>query len=125
MMKSGSLDSGGDWVETTSLARLIEEEMITAELIDLDEEDEEATLNRRKTFVAIATAIVKHLTASLEITISTGDLRAASETGGKLPASSLSFTVSSGTLTLAAGSIRSAADSKIPPSARTLTGKVR
>ena len=46
MMVPGSLTAAGEWSEASSLAREIEQQMIGQELINLDDETEEAPESR-------------------------------------------------------------------------------
>lgn len=67
MLKPGSLVGGV--LEVGSMAEAIELAMVAHDLLDLDEETPEAAENRRKTFIAIATGVINHLKANLEITV--------------------------------------------------------
>lgn len=127
MMVPGSVDADGEWVEAASLAREIEQQMIAQELLDPDDETEETTTSRRKTFVAISTAAVNHLTSDLEISLNAGDLRAAGETSAQLPRVQKTFEVVAGQVTMNAGGLRGASDggTPVPLAAKTLAGKVR
>ncbi len=126
MMIPGSLDGNGEWVEANSLARSIEEEMLGDELIDLEEETEEATETRRRTFIALSRAVINHLKGNLEITVSEGDLRSADETDARLPRSNRSFPVVAGEVMIQTGDLRPAGDqgTPIPLTTKTLSGKV-
>jgi hypothetical protein len=126
MLIPGSVNAGGDWVEAASLARAIETEMIADDLLDLAEEDEDTTRQRRRTFVAMARAIVSHLRGQMDITIEPGALRATGETAGQLPAGSTSFTVVGNQVTIPAGDIRAAGATgiRIPHVSKTLSGTV-
>lgn len=67
MLKPGTIV--GDSLEAGSMARAIEDAMVAAELIDLDDETPEAAEKRRKTFIAIATGVITHLKANLEVRV--------------------------------------------------------
>jgi hypothetical protein len=67
MLKPGTLS--GDALEAGSMAQAIELAMIAQGLIDLDEETPDAAENRRKTFIAIATGVINHLKANLDIRV--------------------------------------------------------
>lgn len=67
MLKPGIIV--GDSLEANSMARAIEDAMVAQEVIKLDEETEEAAENRRKAFIAIATGVINHLKANLEIKV--------------------------------------------------------
>lgn len=69
MLKPGSLV--GDALEANSMALAIEQAMVAQGLLDLDEEQPEAAENRRKALIAIATGVVSHLKAQLEIVVAT------------------------------------------------------
>lgn len=58
-----------DDLQPGSMARAIEDAMVAAELIQLDEETPEAALDRRKAFIAIATGVINHLRTNLEIVV--------------------------------------------------------
>ena len=70
MLKPGFLV--GESLQPGSMAEAIELAMVDHELLDLDEETTEAAENRRKTFVAIATGVINHLKANLDITVAAG-----------------------------------------------------
>lgn len=127
MLVAGSVNSNGDWVEATSLARAIETELIAQELVDPAEETEDALLTRRKGLVALSRGIVTYLTANLDVVLNTGDLRNTGESGGQVPATQKSFTVSSNQIVINAGALRGASDSgvRVPLATKTLAGKVR
>ena len=126
MLIPGSLDSSGEWGEAASLARSIEAAMIADDLLDLAEEDEAATKQRRRTFIAMAMGIVNHLRAHLDITIDAGALRTTGETAGQLPAASATFTLVGSQITIGAGAIRAASATgiRLPHSTKTLSGTV-
>jgi len=67
MLKPGSLS--GDSLEPGSMAAAIEAAMVQQGIINLDEETAEAAENRRKTFIAIATGVIQHLKANLQIVV--------------------------------------------------------
>ncbi len=67
MLKPGSLV--GDALEPGSMAEAIELAMVAGDLLDLDEDTPEAAENRRKTFIAIATGVINHLKANIEIAV--------------------------------------------------------
>ncbi len=126
-MVPGSLTAAGEWSEASSLAREIEQQMIGQELINLDDETEEATDNRRRTFIAISTAVINHLTSSLEISLQAGDLRGGGEANARLLRTARDFAVAAGRITINVGDLRPTNDAgtPIPLTAKTLTGKVR
>lgn len=74
MLKPGSL--AGDALEAGSMARAIEDAMVAQGVLDLSEEQPDAAEQRRKTFVAIATGIVTHLTANIEVVVAAGKFQA-------------------------------------------------
>ena len=126
MLQPGTLTAAGDWVEAHSLARAIETEMIADALLALDEETPDATLQRRKTFVAMARGIITYFKTHMDITLAVGDLRATGEAGARLPAADKTYSVSAGQVTIGAGSLRAAGDAgvAVPLAAKTLSGKV-
>jgi hypothetical protein len=126
MMQHGSVDDAGEWLDLHSLAQSLEAAMVDAGLLDLSDETADAALQRRKTFVAMSTAIVDYLTAHMDVAVAVGDLRATGESGAQLPATSKTFTVSSGQITIGAGTLRAATDTgvRLPLTAKTLTGRV-
>ena len=67
MLVAGSIIN--DALQGGSMARAIEDAMVAAELIKLDDETPEAALDRRKAFIAIATGIINHLRTNLEIVV--------------------------------------------------------
>ena len=68
MLKPGFIDNN-QRLEAGSMARAIEDAMVAQSLVDLDEETPEAAENRRKAFIAIATGVINHLKAHLEIVV--------------------------------------------------------
>ncbi len=60
----------GPMLEVGSMAHAIELAMVAADLIDLDEETEDAAEQRRKTFIAISTGVINHIKANLDIRVS-------------------------------------------------------
>lgn len=88
MLKPGVLL--GAMLEPGSMAEAIELAMVAQDLLDLDEETDEAAENRRKTFIAIATGVINHIKGHLEITVSTGKF------GGSVPPSTTSLRGSAG-----------------------------
>jgi hypothetical protein len=64
--------------------------MVAHELLDLDEETPEAAENRRKAFIAIATGVINHLKANIEVAV------AADKFGVGLPVVATSLLGSSG-----------------------------
>jgi hypothetical protein len=127
MMVPGSVNGNGDWVEPTSLARAIENELVAGELVDLAEETEDALLMRRKGLVAMSRGIVNYLKSNLEVVLEAGDLRSSGETSAQLPATAKTFTVSANQITIGAGALRAASESsvRVPLSQKSLVGKVR
>ena len=67
MLKPGTLV--GETLEANSMALAIELAMVAQGMLDLDEEQPEAAENRRKTFIAIATGVINHLKANIEIVV--------------------------------------------------------
>lgn len=67
MLKPGILQ--GDALEAGSMARAIEDAMIALGVLKLDDETEDAAEMRRKAFIAIATGVISHLKANLEIKV--------------------------------------------------------
>ncbi|MGH7391905.1 MAG: hypothetical protein ACREM3_20975 [Candidatus Rokuibacteriota bacterium] len=126
MLIPGSLSGDGEWVEASSLARAIETAMVADALLDLDDEGEEATRQRRRTFIAMAKGIIDHLKAHMDITIDAGALRTTGETNGQLPAADTSFSLVGSQITISAGAIRAASATglRVPLATRTLSGKV-
>ena len=126
MLLPGTLTGSGEWVEAQSLARSIENEMVADKLIDLDDETEEAMLQRRKTMIAMARGIIIYFKAHVDITIEAGFLRNTGETAGRLPETGKTFTLSGGQITISAGALRDQADSgmKVPLTTKVLAGKV-
>jgi len=88
MLKPGTLI--GDSLEVGSMAAAIELAMVAQGLLDLDEETPEAAENRRKTFIAIATGVIDHLKANLQITVT------ANKFGAGIPAAATSLLGSAG-----------------------------
>lgn len=76
MLKPGTLV--GDALEAGSMALAIEQAMVAQGLLVLDEEQPEAAENRRKTFIAIATGVINHLKANIEIVVAADKFSAAS-----------------------------------------------
>lgn len=128
MLIPGSIDADGEWQQAQSLARSIEQALVGADLIDLAEEGEEATLQRRQTLVALSDGIIGYLKGHLEIELAAGDLRSKSEGGDAVPGSLKTFPLQPGNqIEIGTGSLRTAAAAGIdvPVSAKTLTGKVK
>ena len=92
MMAAGSITSSGDWVEAQSLARAIEESMVTDGILSLDDETEDAMKQRRKSMIALAKGIVTHI--STRATVSVGVAAAAIDPGIPTVARTLTGTVS-------------------------------
>jgi hypothetical protein len=67
MLKPGALV--GDALEAGSMARAIEDAMVALGVLKLDDETADAAESRRRAFIAIATGVVSHLQANLEIVI--------------------------------------------------------
>ena len=84
MMKTGSVDSKGEWTTTAdppgwqsgeaSLAESIEKEMEIMGIIDLGEDSEETRLQRREAIVALSRGIVKYLRAAMDLQFDQSDL---------------------------------------------------
>ncbi len=77
MLNPGTLV--GNALQANSMARAIEDAMVAAALIDLGDETPEAALERRKAYIAIATGVINHLKAHIEIHV------AANRFGNNLP----------------------------------------
>jgi hypothetical protein len=88
MLKPGTLV--GDALQSGSMAEAIELAMIAQGMLDLSEETPEAAENRRKTFIAIATGVINHLTANLDIRVATNKF------GTGIPAAEVKLRGSSG-----------------------------
>jgi len=67
MLKAGSIV--GDQLEAGSMARAIEDAMVAQGVLTLDDETPDAAESRRKAFVAIATGVVTHVLANIEIIV--------------------------------------------------------
>jgi hypothetical protein len=91
MMTPGSIDGSNNWVEQSSLARSIEDAMVSAKVIHLDKEDKNTTKDRRTSFVAIATGLIDYMKANMEIGIAAGALGAAAG-AANLPATAQTLT---------------------------------
>ena len=59
----------GNSLEAGSMARAIEDAMVTQGVLNLGDETEDAAEMRRKAFIAIATGVITHLKAGLEVKI--------------------------------------------------------
>ena len=70
MLKVGLLI--GDALEVGSMARAIEDAMVAQGVLTLEDETPEAAESRRKAFVAIATGVVTHLVANIEVIVAAG-----------------------------------------------------
>ena len=68
MLNAGSIV--GDALEAGSMAKAIEDAMISLGVVKPDDETPDAAESRRKAFLAIATGVVTHLVANLEIDVS-------------------------------------------------------
>lgn len=88
MLKPGTLI--GNSLEAGSMARAIEDAMVALEVIKLDDETADAAETRRKAFVAIATGVVNHLKANLEVVV------AANKFGNSVPAAQTKLLGSAG-----------------------------
>jgi hypothetical protein len=67
MLRAGSLV--GNVLEAGSMARAIEDAMVAQGVLTLDDETPDAAEQRRKAFIAIATGVVTHVLANLEIVV--------------------------------------------------------
>ena len=67
MLKPGTLV--GDSLESGSMARAIEDAMVAQGVLVLDDETPDAAENRRKAFIAIATGVITHIKANLDIAV--------------------------------------------------------
>ena len=72
MLKAGSLVGGA--LEAGSMARAIEDAMVALGVVKPDDESPDAAESRRKAFLAIATGVVSHLLANIEIVIAVNKL---------------------------------------------------
>ncbi len=72
MLKPGTLVGG--FLEVGSMAEAIELAMVAQGVLDLDDETPDAAENRRKAFVAIATGVVNHLKANIEVVVAVNKL---------------------------------------------------
>jgi len=72
MLKAGTLV--GDTLEAGSMAQAIEDAMVAFGVVKLEDETPEAAESRRKAFAAIATGVVNHLLANIEIVIAVNKL---------------------------------------------------
>ena len=90
MLIAGTL-SGAEWGEAQSLARAIEDAMVAAGSLDLDAETEDATAERRKTFIAIATGIVTHFRSHARVTIPAQALGAIPAQGTQYPVAAVAL----------------------------------
>lgn len=88
MLKPGALN--GETLEAGSMARAIEDAMVALEVIKLDDETPDAAETRRKAFVAIATGVINHLKANLEVVVT------ADKFGGGVPAAQTKLLGSAG-----------------------------
>jgi hypothetical protein len=70
MLKPGLLQ--GDALEAGSMARAIEDAMVVQEVLKLEDETPDAAESRRKAFIAIATGVINHLKANVEIHVAVG-----------------------------------------------------
>ena len=68
MLKAGTFSGGA--LETGSMAKAIEDAMVAFGVLKLEDETPEAAESRRKAFAAIATGVVSHLLANIEIVVS-------------------------------------------------------
>ena len=88
MLKPGTLI--GDALESGSMARAIEDAMVAQGVLVLDDETPDAAENRRKAFIAIATGVISHIKANLDISVAT------SKFGTNIPAATTHLRGSSG-----------------------------
>ena len=72
MLKPGTLI--GDALEAGSMALAIEQALVAQGVLELAEETPDAAEMRRKSFIAIATGVVVHLKANLEVVLNTNKL---------------------------------------------------
>lgn len=72
MLKAGSII--GDALEAGSMARAIEDAMVSLGVVKLEDETPDVAESRRKAFLGIATGVVNHLLANIEIVISVNKL---------------------------------------------------
>jgi hypothetical protein len=59
--------------------------MVAAGLLDLDEEQPDAQEQRRKTFIVMATAIVRHFKENHQLVFSAGDFGQEGASGTNIP----------------------------------------
>ena len=74
MLNPGTL--GDNSLEAGSMARAIEDAMVAQGVLNLGDETEDAAEMRRKAFIAIATGVITHLKASLEVKIAINKIAA-------------------------------------------------
>ena len=92
MMIPGSIDGSNNWVETSSLARAIEQAMVDFDVINVSKEARATTKDRRKAFVAIATGLINYLKEDMDLQIAKGALRAATAASQEVPPAATTLT---------------------------------
>jgi hypothetical protein len=88
-MSPGSIDSGNQWIEQSSMARAIEDAMVAAKVINLDKEASSTTKDRRNSFVAIATGLINYMKTNMELDIAAAALGPGA---GNVPAAAKTLT---------------------------------
>ena len=91
-MVPGSTDGKNNWVESSSLARSIEEAMVSAGILSLSKESHAVAKDRRKSFVAIATGLINYVQQNIEIDFSQGQLRGATDVSQAVPSTAVTLT---------------------------------
>jgi len=92
MMFPGSIDKSSNWVEASSLARAVEDAMVSAGVLNLSKEAKATTKDRRKSFVAIATGLVNYLQQNMDILITKAELHDATSVSLEVPTADTTLT---------------------------------
>ena len=92
MMVPGSIDGNSNWVEASSLARAVEDAMVSAGVLNLSKEAKATTKDRRKGFVAIATGLVNYLQQNMDILITKAELHDATSVSLEVPTADTTLT---------------------------------
>jgi len=92
MMVPGSIDGNNNWVEASSLARAVEDAMVSAGVLNLSKEAKATTKDRRKGFIAIATGLVNYLQQNMDIVIAKAELHDATSVSLEVPAADTTLT---------------------------------
>jgi hypothetical protein len=91
MLKPGTLQT--DALEAGSMARAIEDAMVAQGVLKLEDETPDAAESRRKAFIAIATGVIEHLKANVELHF------ASAAFGAGVPAAAVTLKGADGVLT--------------------------